>query len=79
MSSVSTSVRCPQCGYAEANEDFNCKNSSWSIVCRRCGYYESETPKYDKDRRVRLPSACTFHPSHFLEPWNRVSGIDEIR
>jgi hypothetical protein len=42
MSIVQSSVRCPQCEYAEAAKWIDRGDSTWNITCRRCGYYEFE-------------------------------------
>ena len=49
MSTVSDYIECPQCGYGEADHEFDCRNSGEVTMCRRCGYYESCDPKYDED------------------------------
>jgi hypothetical protein len=49
MSTVSDCIECPQCGYGEADHEFNCRDSSEVTMCRYCGYYESWEPKYDEE------------------------------
>jgi predicted nucleic-acid-binding Zn-ribbon protein len=41
MSHVQEVVDCPQCGFAEADRNYNCRDGSWTILCRHCGYTES--------------------------------------
>jgi hypothetical protein len=53
MSTGSGAVQCPQCGWEEANEEYNGRTCGHRIVCRRCGYCESEIPKFDKKRHFR--------------------------
>lgn len=43
MTSVSTTTDCPQCGFDEAEHDFDCRTNEKETVCWRCGYYESWT------------------------------------
>jgi hypothetical protein len=53
LSSVLDSITCPQCGYAQATVDFDCRTSEEEISCRRCGFYESWTAKRDQDGKPR--------------------------
>jgi hypothetical protein len=53
MSSVLDFIPCPQCKYAEAAVDFDCRTSEEETSCRRCGFYESWTAKRDQDGKPR--------------------------
>lgn len=41
MSTVQYEVKCKQCGFPEAWEEFDCRSNEWSVDCFRCGYHES--------------------------------------
>jgi len=43
MSSMQSAVRCKQCGFPEAWEEFDSRSSEWTVDCFRCGYRESWT------------------------------------
>ncbi len=58
MSTGSGAVQCLQCGWEEANEEFNGHDCSHRLMCRRCGYYESEIPEFDENQHFR-GSTCT--------------------
>ena len=49
MSTVSDQIECPQCGYSEADHEFNCRSCGEVTMCKRCGYYECRDAKYDED------------------------------
>ena len=49
MSSVQDVIECPQCGYAEADLLYYCREGSYVIMCRCCGYGESDKPDYDEN------------------------------
>ena len=49
MSSVQSFVKCPQCGYEQADELYRCCTDESVTSCRRCGYYECWDAKYDED------------------------------
>jgi DNA-directed RNA polymerase subunit RPC12/RpoP len=44
MSSVETSVVCPQCGYPDAHEEFQTRNYTTDTFCPRCGFHSVEKP-----------------------------------
>lgn len=48
MSTVSDLVKCPQCGYEEADYEFNCRTRGEETLCNRCGYRESWDAKRDE-------------------------------
>jgi hypothetical protein len=47
MSTVSDQMKCPQCGYEEADHEFDCRTSEEETLCTRCGYRESWESKLD--------------------------------
>jgi hypothetical protein len=51
MSTASDQMKCPQCGYEEADYEFNCQTSGDETLCARCGYQESWDQKNDEDGR----------------------------
>lgn len=52
MSTVSDLVKCPQCGYEEADYEFNCRTRGEETLCNRCGYRESWEAKRDEDGQL---------------------------
>lgn len=52
MSTVDSSVRCPQCG-RWACQTFDCKVSSWDIGCNHCGYSRYMGPAYASDGQLK--------------------------
>jgi len=49
MSTVSDLMKCPQCGYEEADYEFNCRTRGEEMLCNRCGYRESWEAKNHDD------------------------------
>jgi hypothetical protein len=49
MSTVSDLVKCPQCGYEEADHEFDCRTRGEETLCNRCGYRESWEAKADEN------------------------------
>lgn len=49
MSTVSDQVKCPQCGYEEADHELDCRSSAEETLCTRCGYRESWEAECDED------------------------------
>lgn len=49
MSTVSDQIKCPQCGYEEADYEFDCRTRGEETLCTRCGYRESWDAKNDED------------------------------
>lgn len=52
MSSVLDFTRCPQCGYEQADTEFDCRTSEQSTNCRRCGF--SEYVEWEKDNEGKF-------------------------
>jgi hypothetical protein len=52
MSTVSDLVKCPQCGYEEADYEFNCRTREEETLCNRCGYRESLEAKNHTDGQL---------------------------
>lgn len=49
MSRVSDLVKCPQCGYEEADFEFDCRTRGEETLCNRCGHRESWEAKNGED------------------------------
>jgi hypothetical protein len=49
MSTSSSYIDCPQCGYAKADHVLDCRSFDEQTMCRRCGYEETWEPKYCND------------------------------
>ena len=49
MSEVQSRVKCPQCGYEQADYIYDCRTSDGDTMCRRCGYQEYSETKFDED------------------------------
>lgn len=45
-------MKCTQCGYDEAETEFNCRTSEESVQCRKCGYCESTDAKWEGENLV---------------------------
>ena len=66
MSSVLDLIRCPQCGYEEADYEFYCRSCEDVTTCRHCGYHESWTTKRDEEESLAAGSTkLTSASAHY--------------
>lgn len=53
MGSINSQVDCPNCGFENANEDYNYRTDEVSVYCSDCGYYKSIVLERDEEGNVK--------------------------
>jgi sarcosine oxidase delta subunit len=74
MSYVLDCMKCPQCGYEEADSEFNCRTSEQSVRCRKCGYSESTDAKWEGESLVGYTHQVTQGAGALFYRWKGAIG-----
>lgn len=54
MSTVLGYIQCPQCGYEEADTEYNCRTYEETVRCRKCGYSNYLVREEDNDGNLKF-------------------------